>query len=86
MDDIQAMIREAVEEAQRKEREEHQRDLDRIIQQTQQKNQAIREELHQGSQSVRQDIFTQVQLTAKQQKQQTEALSQSWTQRDRERK
>ena len=46
MDDIQAMIREAVEEAQRKAREEHQRDLDRIIQQTQQENQAIREELH----------------------------------------
>ena len=57
MEDIQAMIREAVEEAQRKAREEHQRDLDRIIQQNQQETQAIREELHQGSQSLRQDIL-----------------------------
>ena len=37
-------------------------------------------------QSLRQDIFTQVQLTAEQQKQQTEALNQSWSQRDRNRK
>ena len=31
MEDIQAMIHEAVEEAQRKAREEHQRDLDQIV-------------------------------------------------------
>jgi hypothetical protein len=86
MEAIQAMIREAVEEAQRKAREEHQRDLDRIAQRNQQETQAIREELQQGSQSLRQDIFTQAQLTAEQHKQQTEALNQSWTQRDRERK
>ena len=86
MEAIQAMTREAVEEAQRKAREEHQRDLDQIAQRNQQETQAIREELQQGSQSLRQDILTQAQLTAEQHKQQTEALNQSWTQRDRERK
>lgn len=84
--DIQAMIQAAVEEAQRKAREEHQQALDRATQQHQLETQALRAELHQGTQSLRQDIFTQVQQTAEQHKQQTEALCRTWEQREQERK
>ena len=71
---IQTLIAKAIAEAQRVAREEYKKELEQLAIKHQQETEAIRAELHRGTQSLRQDILTQAEQSAQQQHQQVEAL------------
>ena len=82
---VQELIAAAIQEAQRKAKEEFQKELANITLQHQQETQAIRAELLHGTQSLREDILTHSQQTIQIQQQQAVELQRIWDQRDRER-
>ena len=82
---IQDLIAAAIAEAQQAAREEYQKEIAHITLRHQQETQAIRAELQQGTQSLREDNLTQAQQTAQLQQQQAAKLQRIWDQRDQER-